>query len=69
MTTNYQRGINLENKIRKLFQDAGYDVIRGAGSKGKVLGFDTDLVASRTFGKNEDTVGIVLLQCKRKKIN
>jgi hypothetical protein len=40
------KGRRLEHEVRKLFQDAGWDVIRGAASKGEFCGFKADLVAT-----------------------
>lgn len=34
MATNYQRGANLEYKVRRQFEEAGYYVVRSAGSRG-----------------------------------
>lgn len=65
MATNYQRGVQLERELIKLFQENGWESIRGAGSKGKVIGFNTDLVFSKTGRTNTDEIHIVLLQAKR----
>ncbi len=73
-------GRNLEHDIRKMFVDNGWDCIRGAGSKGEVFGFKTDLCFTRTRTKYQDTItmqiisfdsgesegDIVNVQCKRK---
>ena len=64
--SKYQRGRNLEWEVRKLFTDAGWDVLRGAGSKGEVAGFKTDLIASKTSPHNEKKIYIVLMQAKLK---
>jgi len=65
MATNYARGVQLERELVKIFQENGWDSIRGAGSKGKVIGFDTDLVFSKTGRTNTDEIHLVLLQAKR----
>lgn len=64
----YHRGRQLEWDVRKLFEEAGWSVIRGAGSKGEVDGFKTDLVASRRGKKYGDTIYIVLMQAKRESL-
>jgi Holliday junction resolvase len=40
------RGRALEHKIRTDMRDKGWDVIRGASSKGEFSGMKTDLVAT-----------------------
>jgi Holliday junction resolvase len=40
------RGRALEHKIRTDMRNAGWDVIRGASSKGEFSGMKTDLVAT-----------------------
>ena len=64
--SKYHRGRNLEWEVRKLFEDAGWDVLRGAGSKGEVAGFPTDLIASKSSPRNDKTIYIVLMQAKLK---
>ena len=66
------KGRAFEHEVRKLFEDAGYSVIRGAGSKGL---FDTpegtvkaDLIASKRGTKNRYEVQIIALQCKTRKL-
>lgn len=68
MPTNYEKGRALEYKVKELFKAAGWDVVRGAGSKGEVDGFKVDLVASKRGRTNKDTIYMVLLQAKRNKI-
>ena len=60
------KGITLEREVINLFRDAGWDVIRGAGSKGEVLGIKTDLVATKKTPYNNKTALMVLVQCKMK---
>lgn len=64
------KGRKFEGEVRKIFEAAGFSVIRGAGSKGH---FDTpegvvkaDLIASKTL-RNTYEVQIICLQCKVKK--
>jgi Holliday junction resolvase len=68
--SNYAKGANFEREIRKLFEQNGYSVIRGSGSKGH---FDTpegvvkaDLIASKSL-RNTYEVQIIVMQCKVKK--
>lgn len=62
------KGRRLEHEIRKLFEAAGFAVIRGASSKGF---FDSpegqikpDLIASKRGTKNKYEVQIICLQAK-----
>ena len=70
--SRYRSGYELEREVRKLFVDAGFSVIRGAGSKGEVEtgegSMKADLVATRATGAKRDTVYLVAMQCKRAKI-
>ena len=65
---NYTKGRDLEYKVKSIFEEAGWSVIRGAGSKGEVDGFKVDLVASKRGRTYDDDIYIVLMQAKRKKI-
>lgn len=81
--TNYRHGVAVEYEVKKLFESAGWSVIRGAGSKGQWADFKPDLIATKVTGKSQKEVGIVtgetiltqsgrkvaqvLLQCKRQK--
>ena len=62
----YHAGRGLEYEIKALFTAAGWDSIRGAGSKGSVDGFKTDLVFSKRSAHNERLIYLVLMQAKRK---
>ena len=64
----YSDGARLEREIRKLFEDAGWQVVRSAGSKGKLAGMDCDLVASKTTDSIKREVGLVVMQAKRTKL-
>ena len=66
--SNYSRGRELEYDVRGLVEAAGWSVIRGAGSKGEVDGMKADLVATRRGTKNQDTVWMVVFQCKRERV-
>ena len=68
MATNYQRGAAREREVIKIFKEAGWDAIRGAGSKGSMIGFKVDLVFSKTGRVNKDEAYLVLAQCKRSRI-
>ena len=64
----YHAGRSLEYAVKELFTNAGWESIRGAGSKGSVDGFKTDLVFSKRSQHHESLVYLVLMQAKRKKI-
>ena len=66
MATNYERGRSLEYEVKRLFEDAGWSVIRGSGSKGEVFGLKTDLVATKETRGNKKTAAMVVIQCKLK---
>lgn len=61
----YQQGVALEREVKCLFEEAGWSVIRGAGSKGEVGGFKVDLVASKETSRTKKTMYLVLMQAKR----
>lgn len=81
--TNYRQGVAVEYEVKKLFERAGWSVIRGAGSKGQWVDFKPDLIATKETAQCYKEVGIVtsdvvltqsgrkvsqvLLQCKRRK--
>ena len=64
----YHAGRSLEYEIKDMFTAKGWDSIRGAGSKGSVDGFKTDLVFSKRSAQNERVVYLVLMQAKRKQL-
>lgn len=66
--SRYHAGRNLEYEVKALFEANGWQSIRGAGSKGSVDGFKTDLVFSKRSSQNESCVYLVLMQAKRKKL-
>jgi Holliday junction resolvase len=61
---NYERGRRLEFEVRKLFRDAGYDIVeRTAGSHGEF-----DVIAMKNVGTVEKQVWFTcLMQCKTHK--
>lgn len=82
MASTAVTGRNLEYDIKQMFKEAGWDCIRGAGSKGEVFSFKTDLLFTRTRTRYTDQVfmeirsyeeqdgsvsDLVSVQCKRKK--
>ena len=72
MSGKYQAGRSLEYEVANLFREAGWDIIRGAGSKGDIaIGkgdrFKADLVVSKETPTNTREVWIVCMQCKRTK--
>lgn len=62
-----QKGANLERYIRKLFEGDGWSVIRGAGSKGKALNWEADLVATKYSDETKREVWLAIMQMKVKK--
>ena len=66
--SNYRGGADFEREIARLFKSAGFDVIRAAGSKGKLAGFDGDLIASKQTGQTKYECGVAIFQMKRTKI-
>lgn len=67
--SNASKGRAFEHEIRNLLRDAGFSVIRGAGSKGELLDEKVDLVATKLTRENEYVVylGVIGVQCKVKK--
>jgi hypothetical protein len=62
------KGRAFEHQIRDLFREAGFSVIRGAGSKGYMLDEKVDLVATKLTPQNKFSVylTVVDVQCKVK---
>lgn len=60
-------GIRFEQQLAKDLRGLGYDVVRGAASKGKLAGMDIDLVVSKLTPKNKFEAGVALFQLKRSK--
>lgn len=63
------KGRRFEHSIRQLFEDAGFSVIRGAGSKGELFGVKVDLVATKEEWLNEYEVQLTVIgaQCKTRR--
>lgn len=61
------KGRALEHQIRHLLEADGWQVIRGAGSKGAVLDWKADLLASKWTDQTKREVWLALIQCKVKK--
>jgi len=74
------KGRNLEHYVRGVWKREGFDVIRGAASKGEGFGFKTDLLATlleleevtelnvvKQTGQTEYKLYMILIQCKAKK--
>jgi hypothetical protein len=47
------KGRRFEHEVRELFRQAGYSVIRGAGSKGELLEQKLDLGATKATRQNK----------------
>lgn len=62
-----QKGARLEREIRQLFESHGWSVIRGAGSKGEVLAWKTDLLATKYTDQTQREVWLAVMQMKVKK--
>jgi hypothetical protein len=61
----------LEHEVRELFRQAGWSVVRGAGSKEELdvdgEPYKVDLVCTKASRDLEGTVFLVGIQCKVKK--
>jgi len=66
MKTNYKSGRALEYEVKQIFTDAGWDIMRGAGSKGDVFGMKADLIATKQTGNKKKTAVMCVIQCKLK---
>lgn len=65
--TNYQSGRAFEYQVKRLLEQAGFEVTRAASSKGKFAGMPTDLIATRFTDDYKYELGILVLQCKKTK--
>lgn len=63
--SNVSRGHDLEREIISIFRDAGWDCVRAAGSKGKLVGIDCDLIASRFTRTDKRECAVLVMQAKR----
>jgi Holliday junction resolvase len=63
------KGRRFEHEIRELFRQAGFSVVRGAGSKGFMLEEKVDLVATKATKANQFKVLLTVVgaQCKVRK--
>jgi len=62
-----EKGARLERSIVELLKSDGWNVMRGTSSKGDVLDYKTDLLASKWTDTNKKQLWLVLIQCKVKK--
>jgi len=65
--SNYAKGRSLEYEVIDLFEKAGWSVTRGSSSKGQVLDWKPDVVATRWTNTTKRQAWMVLIQCKRGK--
>ena len=63
------KGRRFEHEIRELFRQAGFSVIRGAGSKGELFEEKVDLVATKATKASQVKVLLTVIgvQCKVRK--
>jgi Holliday junction resolvase len=63
------KGRRFEHEIREMFRQAGFSVIRGAGSKGELLEEKVDLVVTKAsrVSRFKVLLTIVGVQCKVRK--
>ena len=59
-----EKGARLERDIIALLESDGWQVMRGTSSKGDVLDYKTDLLASKWTHANKRKLWLVLIQCK-----
>jgi len=62
-----KKGADLERYIRQLFEADGWSVVRGASSKGEVLDWKADLVATKYTAQTKREVWMAIMQMKVKK--
>lgn len=65
------KGITWERQLKKDLESLGYDVVRGAGSKGRLFGMDADLIGSKMIvskdtSRNKKMACVLIIQCKVK---
>ncbi len=65
--TNVRSGHQFERDIAKLLRDNGFDVVRAAASKGRLAGFDCDVIATKLTPGTKFEIGIAFFQMKRSK--
>ena len=66
--SNVRAGHQFERNIKRLLEADGFDVVRGAASKGRLANIDCDLVATKNTGRNKYEIGVALFQMKRSKV-
>ncbi len=68
--SNVHKGRRFEYEIQHMFEEAGFSVMRGAGSKGMLLEEKVDLICTKETTGNEFKVflTIVGIQCKVRSI-
>ncbi len=62
-TSQYRQGVSFENRTRERFEEAGYYVVRSAGSRGVADLVAFDLTADRVYSDPPP----LMIQCKRGK--
>jgi len=62
-----KKGASLERYIRQLLEADGWSVVRGASSKGEVLDWKADLVATKYTDQTKREVWLAIMQMKVKK--
>ena len=62
MNKNYQRGVRLEREVQQIFEAAGYETLRTAGSHSP-----WDVVLVKQIGSVKKICFVAFVQCKTKK--
>lgn len=62
-----KKGASLERYIRQLLEADGWSVVRGASSKGEVLDWKADLVATKYTDQTKREVWLAIMQMKVRK--
>lgn len=62
-----KKGASLERYIRQLLEADGWSVVRGASSKGEVLDWKADLVATKYTDETKREVWMAIMQMKVRK--
>lgn len=58
------KGISFERQLKKLFEENGFSVMRGAASKGTVFNEKADLIATLETPSNTKKAYMLIVQCK-----
>lgn len=65
MVNRAAKGRKLEHYIRQILEDAGFSVVRGAGSKGEFFDEKVDLVATKVSTQGTEYKLLIYgFQCK-----